>query len=60
KLIPEPLQDSLIKGLEKEIEKRNLRELNEDIILEMFKKLTPERFHSFFEGFSLVVKQKGK
>ncbi len=60
KLIPEPLQNSLIKGMEKEIEKRNLRELNEDIVLELYKKLTPKSFHSFFEGLSLIAKQKGK
>lgn len=54
------LQNSLIAGYEKAINQRNIKEVDEDFVLEIIGKIMPKNLQPFLGMITHIIKEKAK
>lgn len=57
---PKKVQKSLVAAFEKALNQRNIREVDEDFILEIMDKIMPKGLRSFLKLITRILKQKAK
>jgi len=58
--VPRKLQNSIVAGIEKTINQRNIEEVDEDILLEIIGKIMPPNLKYFINMINLLIKEKAK
>ena len=58
--VPKPVQNQMISELERIIIKNNLKEIDEETIVETFDKFIPKKFEEFYRMMFRLVKEKAR